>query len=81
MHGVAEGCEPEHIRVLSKGLEYSLSVFAASDPEAGFALLARLAESGDARMIRIVKSNLGKSRLSKKYPERVRELLAGLTTL
>jgi hypothetical protein len=30
-------------------------------------------------MIRIVKSNLGKKRLSQKYPKEVRELLAGLT--
>ncbi|WP_310832802.1 hypothetical protein [Paenibacillus pedocola] len=81
LHGAAKGCDPEHFRVLSKGLEYSLSLFAAAAPEEGFALLSRLAESGDARMMRIVKSNLGKTRLSKKYPDRVRELMAGLTTV
>ncbi|MNC05932.1 hypothetical protein D3C75_534310 [compost metagenome] len=81
LHGTANGCDPEHFRVLSKGLEYSLSLFAAAEPEEGFALLRRLAESGDARMMRIVKSNLGKTRLSKKYPDRVRELLTGLTTV
>ncbi len=81
LHGAAKGCDPEHFRVLSKGLEYSLSLFASAEPEEGFALLNRLVESGDARMIRIVKSNLGKTRLSKKYPDRVRELMAGLTTV
>jgi hypothetical protein len=81
LRGDADACNPEHMRVLSKGLEYSLSLFAAAEPDAGFALLNKLAESGDARMIRIVKSNLGKTRLSKKYPDRVRELLAGLTTV
>ncbi|AIQ41050.1 hypothetical protein R50912_14225 [Paenibacillus sp. FSL R5-0912] len=71
--------DPEHLRVLSKGMEYALSLFVASQPDAGFALLRRLAGSGDKRMIRIVKSNLGKKRLSQKYPEEVTELLAGLT--
>ncbi|QSF46954.1 hypothetical protein [Paenibacillus tianjinensis] len=81
LHGAVKDCEPEHFRVLSRGLEYSLSLFAAAEPEEGFALLRRLAESGDVRMIRIVKCNLGKTRLSKKHPDRVRELLAGLTTV
>ncbi|WP_042199432.1 hypothetical protein [Paenibacillus camerounensis] len=79
IQGKTQGCDPEHFRVLSKGLEYSLSLFAAGEPEAGFALLRRLGESGDARMLRVVKENLGKARLSKKYPEQVQELLAGLT--
>lgn len=57
--------DAEHFRVLSKGLEYSLSVFVASEPEAGFAMLEKFAKSRDTRMIKIVKSNLGKSRLSK----------------
>ncbi|MRN52593.1 hypothetical protein [Paenibacillus monticola] len=71
----------EHFRVLSKGLEYSLSVFVASEPEAGFAMLRRFAESGDARISKIVKSNLGKTRLSKKYDQQVADLLLlmGLT--
>lgn len=71
--------DAEHFRVLSKGLEYSLSLFVASEPESGFALLRRFAQSGDARIIKIVKSNLGKTRLSKKYPDQVQGLLAALT--
>ncbi|MEK4064380.1 MULTISPECIES: hypothetical protein [Paenibacillus] len=69
----------EHYRVLSKGLEYSLSLFVASEPEAGFAMLRRFAQSGDPRMLKIVKSNLGKARLSKKYPDQVADLLTALT--
>ncbi|WP_379153414.1 hypothetical protein [Paenibacillus sp. sgz5001063] len=72
--------DPEHFRVLSKGLEYSLSVFAARLPEPGFALLRKYAESRDARLSKIVKSNLGKTRLTKKYPAQVAELLQVLTT-
>jgi hypothetical protein len=72
---------PEELRVLSKGLEYALSLFVASQPEAGFALLHRLAGSGDKMMLRIVKSNLGKKRLSQKYPGQVKEILAGLTII
>lgn len=81
LKGRSAGCDPEQFRVLSKGLEYSLSLFVAAEPETGFALLGRLAASGDERMIRIVKSNLSKARLSKKYPGQVEELLAGLTSV
>lgn len=71
--------DPEHFRVLSKGLEYSLSVFAANAPEEGFAMLERFAESGDVRIIKIIKSNLTKSRLTKKFAPKVAELLMKLT--
>ncbi|WP_052421296.1 hypothetical protein [Paenibacillus sp. FSL R7-0273] len=81
LQGKTAGCDPEHFRVLSKGLEYCLSLFAAAEPEAGFAMLRRLIESRDPRILRLVKANLGKARLSKKYPEQVQQLLAGLTTV
>ncbi|MNC33988.1 hypothetical protein D3C75_824010 [compost metagenome] len=80
LSGAVDSADPEHFRVLSKGLEYSLSVFAASLPEPGFALLRKYAESGDPRLIKIVKSNLGKTRLAKKYPGEVAGLLQVLTT-
>lgn len=76
---IAGQADPEHFRVLSKGLEYSLSLFVASEPEAGFDLLRKCAESGDSRLVRIVRSNLGKTRLSKKYRAEVEDLLARLT--
>lgn len=71
--------DPEHLRVLWKGLEYALSLFVASEPEAGFDLLNKLAGNGDKAVLRIVKSNLAKKRLSQKYPGQVSKLLAGLT--
>lgn len=70
-----ESCSPEDFKVLSKGLEYSISVFVAQEPEMGFALLKKFAAIEDKRIKKIVKSNLGKARLTKKYPEKVNEVL------
>jgi len=72
--------DPEDFRILSKGLEYGLSVFVAYEPEAGFAMLRSYAKSTDSRIIKILKSNLGKARLSKKYAPQVAEILLDLTT-
>ncbi|NUU59451.1 hypothetical protein [Paenibacillus agri] len=68
----------EDYRVLSKGLEYAVSLFVERAPEAGFALLAKFAGSEDKRIQKIVKSNLGKARLAKKFSlevERIGRLL------
>ncbi|NJJ39046.1 hypothetical protein [Paenibacillus apii] len=70
--------EPEPLRVLSKGLEYALSVFAAAEPEEGFALLERFAGMSDPRIVRIVKANLGKSRLIRKYGPQTQAILAAI---
>ncbi|GAX90097.1 hypothetical protein [Effusibacillus lacus] len=64
----------EEFRVLSKGLEFAISVFVASDPETGFALLRKYALKDDKDMKRIIRSNLGKARLTKKYGEQVEEV-------
>jgi hypothetical protein len=68
----------EEFRVLSKGLEYAISVFVAASPADGFALLRELAAIDDRDVRRIVLSNLGKSRLSRPYPTQVAEILAQL---
>ncbi|MBY9079669.1 hypothetical protein KIH86_01555 [Paenibacillus sp. HN-1] len=68
----------EPFRVLRKGLEYALSVMAAAEPGAGFELLSRLASLDDPVILRIVKANLGKSRLSRKYGAQTAALLAGI---
>ncbi len=68
----------EDFTVLSKGLRYCLSVFVTELPDDGFALLKRYSHSENKHMIKIIKSNLGKSRLTKKYPQRVNEILAGM---
>ena len=68
----------EEFRILSKGLEYAVSVFVAASPADGFALLRELVaiDDGDVRLI--VRSNLGKSRLSRPYPKQVAEIRAQL---
>jgi hypothetical protein len=61
----------EEFRVLSKGLEYAVSVVVAAAPVEGFALLRELASIDDRDVRRIVRSNLGKSRLSRPHPTQV----------
>jgi hypothetical protein len=68
----------EEFRVLSKGLDYAISVFVAAAPADGFALLRELATIDDRDVHRIVRSNLGKSRLSRPYPTQVAEIWARL---
>ena len=65
----------EEFRVLSKGLEYAISVFVAASPADGFALLRELAAIDDGDVQRIVRSNLGKSRLSRPYATQVADCL------
>lgn len=64
----------EEFAVLSKGLQYALSVFVADIPEEGFNLLKKYAEFNDPELNKIIKSNLGKSRLTKKYARMVDEV-------
>jgi hypothetical protein len=66
----------EGFRILSKGLEYAISVFVAAAPADGFALLRELTAIDDGDVRRIVRSNLGKTRLSRPYPAQVAEILA-----
>lgn len=66
----------EEFTVLSKGLQYALSVFVADLPEEGFALLKKYAKLDDPELKKIIKSNLGKSRLTKKYASEVEAVLA-----
>lgn len=65
----------EEFTVLSKGLEYAISVFVENLPEEGFDMLKRFAAVGNKDIKRILKSNLGKARLTKKYGDKVREIL------
>ncbi|MFC3747155.1 hypothetical protein [Paenibacillus sp. GCM10012306] len=64
----------EDYRVLSKGLEYAVSLFVERAPDAGFALLAKFAVSTDKRIQKIVKSNLGKTRLATKFSHEVKQI-------
>ncbi|MBN1756885.1 MAG: hypothetical protein JW863_01120 [Chitinispirillaceae bacterium] len=60
--------------ILKKGLEFTISVFAAADPEAGFRFIRKWI--GVNRIIDgILEKNLTKKRLSGKYPEKTNDLL------
>jgi hypothetical protein len=67
-------------RVLRQGLGFSLSVVVAAAPEEGFALLRRLAAIHDRDLAWVLRSNLGKGRLTRDHPgevEAVRYLAGG----
>lgn len=69
----------EEFRVLRKGLEYAISVFVAKLPNEGFEFLKKWARKDDPDIKKIIKSNLGKSRLTKKFGQQVNEVLVVLT--
>ena len=75
----SETRKTEEFRVLKKGLEYAISVFVANLPDKGFEFLEKWAQSNDSDIRKIIKSNLGKSRLTKKYSQQVDGVLAVLT--
>lgn len=66
----------DEFSVLSKGLQYALSVFVVNLPVEGFDLLKRYAKINDPELKKILKSNLGKARLTKKYASEVEEVFA-----
>ncbi|MEI8199523.1 MAG: hypothetical protein WCG21_05655 [Eubacteriales bacterium] len=66
----------EDFAVLSKGLAYSISVFTAALPEDGFAVMKKYARIKDPALNKIIKANLSKTRLTKKYPQMIEEVTA-----
>jgi len=63
--------------VLKKGLEFTISVFAAANPEIGFSFIEKW--TGKDKIIdKIMKENLKKNRLVKKNPEMVKKLISEL---
>jgi len=64
----------EEFRVLRQALGYALSVFAASAPEGGFALLREAASAEDRDVRWIVSENLKKKRISDRYPAEVKKV-------
>lgn len=69
----------DEFKVLSKGLQYAISVFVADLPDKGFELLKKYAKIEDPEIKKIIKSNLGKARLAKKYVSEVEEVTALLS--
>ncbi len=70
----------EEFRVLRKGLEYAISVFVAKLPTEGFELMKEWAQKNDPDIKKIIKSNLGKSRLTKKFEQQVNEVFVVLNS-
>lgn len=66
-----QGRKTESFRVLRKALGYTLSLVVVEIPEEGFDLIDSLISSGDPDLIWIVKSNLKKKRLLRKFPDQV----------
>lgn len=64
----------DSFKALRQGLGYTLSVVVAAAPEKGWALLEGLAQEQDADMRWILRENLKKTRLVKRWPERVAAL-------
>jgi hypothetical protein len=64
----------DDFEILKKGLEFTISVYTAANPDFGFAFLDKWI--GRDRLIdNIIKSNLKKNRLLKKHPKKAKELL------
>lgn len=64
----------EEFAVLRKGLGFTISVFASANPELGFGFIRNW--MGKDRVIdRIMKENLKKNRLLKRFPKEARDLL------
>lgn len=79
MDGIAalkpDELKSEGFKVLSKGLEYALSVFAAYAPDEGFRVLKAFAALPHEDIKRIIRSNLGKARIKDKFPGQVDEVI------
>lgn len=60
--------------ILKKGLEFTLSLYTAANPEYGFSFVEKWIGK-DKVIDNIIKSNLKNNRLLKKYPNKAEELL------
>lgn len=63
----------EGFKVLVKGLSYALSLFVSSSPNDGFLLLDKFANTKDQIILKIILSNLNKSRIKNKFPQNVEQ--------
>jgi hypothetical protein len=64
----------DNFEILKKGLEFTISVYTADNPDYGFSFMEKWI--GKENVIdKIIKSNLKKKRLWNKYPEKTGELL------
>jgi hypothetical protein len=70
----------ESFRKLRQGLGYTPSVVVQALPDKGFAWLAELAESHDRDVLWIVRQNLKKTRLVRRFPDQVERLVRRVTS-
>lgn len=75
---VASDSRSEDYKVLRQGLGYTLSVVVAALPKEGFEYLRSLAGADDPDVRWVLKENLKKSRLIKRFPEQVDSVLGVL---
>ncbi|WP_066504157.1 hypothetical protein [Abyssisolibacter fermentans] len=64
----------ESFKILQKGMEYAISVFVAELPTEGFNMMKNYAMIDNEIIKKIIKSNINKNRLRKKYIEKVDEI-------
>jgi len=64
----------DDFEILKKGLEFTISVYTAANPEYGFSFIEKWIGK-DKVIDEIIKSNLKKNRLLKKHPKKAGELL------
>ncbi len=69
---------PEEARVLGQALAFAPSVFAAADPDRGFAHLARWAAAPEREVKKLVIANLRKARLARRFPDRCQDLVESM---
>ena len=74
-----EDARSDEARVLRKCLGFAPSVYAAADPERGFALLRRWAGQESIPVKKIVVANLRKARLAKHFPDEIEGVVAVLS--
>lgn len=68
----------DDFRILRQGLDSTLSLLVAAQPETGFAWLRRWAACDDPVIKRILRANLGMARLHKAHSDEVQRVLAAL---
>jgi len=64
----------DDFEILKKGLDFTISVYTAANPECGFSFVEKWIGK-DKVIDGIIKSNLKKNRLLKKHPQKAKEIL------
>ncbi|MHA2251266.1 MAG: HEAT repeat domain-containing protein [Candidatus Kariarchaeaceae archaeon] len=71
----ADSYDSDEYKILKKGLSYTLSVIVSAIPKEGFAYCKELVKTDNKEVFSILKENLNKNRLKKKYSSEVLDIL------